>query len=178
MNLDQIKATITTVPDYPKPGIQFRDVTTLMQHDAAFKASIHHLAARFDDLKVDKVAGTEARGFVFGAPLAMALSVGFVPIRKANKLPREVIRQEYELEYGKDMLELHRDAVEPGDRILLIDDLLATGGTMLATAALVRQLGGVVENAGFVVDLPALGGRERLQQAGIRCHTLCEFEGD
>ena len=178
MSSEQIKAAITTVPNYPKPGIQFRDVTSLMQDNKAFKTSIDMLAEKYQGMDFDRVAGTEARGFIFGAPLAIALGIGFVPVRKPNKLPRKVISESYELEYGIDTLEMHHDSIFHGEKILMIDDLLATGGTMLATANLIRQLGGVVEYAGFVVSLPDLGGEEKLAQQGIICHSLCQFEGD
>lgn len=178
MTIEYIKSAIKTVPDYPKPGVQFRDVTSLMQDGKAFAACIDMLAAHYQNHGFDKIAGTEARGFIFGAPLAKALGCGFVPVRKFNKLPRAVIRQSYQLEYGEDVLELHQDAIHHGENVLLMDDLLATGGTMLATAKLVRQLGGKVEHAAFVINLPDLGGFQRLVEQGIICHYLCEFEGD
>ncbi|GAA0364938.1 adenine phosphoribosyltransferase [Bowmanella denitrificans] len=173
-----IKSAIKTVPDYPKPGVQFRDVTSLMQDGKAFSTCIDMLASHYQHHGFDKIAGTEARGFIFGAPLAKELGCGFIPVRKSNKLPRAVIRQSYQLEYGEDVLELHQDAISQGEKILLMDDLLATGGTMLATAQLVRQLGGLVDHAAFVVNLPDLGGHKRLTEQGILCHCLCEFEGD
>jgi adenine phosphoribosyltransferase len=126
----------------------------------------------------DKVAGTEARGFLFGAPLAIELGIGFIPVRKPRKLPREVISESYELEYGTDSLEIHRDAVKPGERVLMLDDLLATGGTMIATANLIRRLGGVVEHAGFVISLPELGGEQKLTDYGVTSFSICEFEGE
>lgn len=178
MSAELVKAAIKTVPDYPKPGIQFRDVTSLMQDKTAFKRAIELLAEFYSDYEFDQIAGTEARGFIFGAPLAIALGVGFVPVRKPNKLPRKVISERYELEYGSDMLEMHHDSVFQGERVLMIDDLLATGGTMLATANLIRQLGGVVEHAGFVVSLPDLGGETKLAENGISCRSICQFEGD
>lgn len=178
MSAEIVKKAITTVPDYPKPGIMFRDVTSLMQDSSAFKHSIELLAEQYSSYTFDRVAGTEARGFIFGAPLAIELGIGFVPVRKPNKLPRKVISESYELEYGIDTLEMHHDSVFHGEKILMIDDLLATGGTMLATANLIRQLGGVVEHAGFVVSLPDLGGEGKLAQSGIQCHSICQFEGD
>ena len=126
----------------------------------------------------NKVAGTEARGFLFGAPLAIEMGIGFVPVRKPNKLPREVVSECYELEYGTDTLEIHKDAIQPGDKVLLIDDLLATGGTIAASAKLIRRLGGEVEHAGFIINLPDLGGREKLDQIGVESFSLCEFEGE
>lgn len=178
MTTELVKGAIVAVPDYPKPGIMFRDVTSLMQDAKAFKASITMLAEKYSTLKFDCIAGTEARGLIFGAPLAVELGVGFVPVRKPNKLPREVISESYQLEYGEDSLEMHKDAVLHGERVLMIDDLLATGGTMMATANLIRQLGGVVEHAGFVVSLPDLGGEDKLEEHGIKTWSICQFEGD
>lgn len=178
MSADYIKSVIKTVPDYPKPGIMFRDVTSVLEDHTAYSKSIELLLEQFRPLNFDKVAGTEARGFLFGAPLAIELGIGFVPVRKPNKLPRETIGETYELEYGMDTLEIHKDAINPGERVLMIDDLLATGGTMVATANLVRKLGGIVEHAGFVISLPDLGGIEKLQQVGVTSHALCEFEGE
>lgn len=178
MTSDTIKAVINTIPDYPKPGIQFRDVTSLMRDKTAFKRSIEMLAEFYSGLSFDHVVGTEARGFIFGAPLAIELGVGFIPVRKPNKLPGKVISESYELEYGTDTLEMHHDSVFEGDHVLMIDDLLATGGTMLATAKLIRQLGGIVTHAGFVVSLPDLGGVQKLQAEGIECRSICQFEGD
>ncbi|GGD56176.1 adenine phosphoribosyltransferase [Lacimicrobium alkaliphilum] len=178
MSAEYIKSVITTVPDYPRPGVQFRDVTSVMQDKKAFASCIDLLAEHYQSHQFDKIAGTEARGFIFGAPLAKALGAGFVPVRKFNKLPRAVIQQSYELEYGSDVLELHRDAIGSNEKVLLLDDLLATGGTMLATATLVRQLGGIVEHAAFVINLPDLGGAAKLSEQKINCHFLCEFEGD
>lgn len=156
----------------------FRDVTSLMQDAKAFKLSIQLLADYYQSYDFDRIAGTEARGFIFGAPLAVELGIGFVPVRKPNKLPRKVIREDYQLEYGEDSLEMHHDAVFHGEKVLMIDDLLATGGTMMATAKLIRQLGGVVEHAGFVVSLPDLGGGNKLSEMGIKSFSICEFEGD
>ena len=178
MSADYIKSVIKTVPDYPKPGIMFRDVTSVLEDHTAYSKSIELLLEQYRPLNFDKVAGTEARGFLFGAPLAIELGIGFVPVRKPNKLPRETIGETYELEYGMDTLEIHKDAINPGERVLMIDDLLATGGTMVATANLIRKLGGIAEHAGFVISLPDLGGIEKLQQAGVACHALCEFDGE
>lgn len=174
----QIKSHIRTIADYPKPGIQFRDVTTLMQSPEAFKASIDLLAERFCDANFDYIVGTEARGFIFGAPLAYALNKGFIPVRKPNKLPGEVITEHYDLEYGQDTLQMHNNAIAKGNRILMVDDLLATGGTMLATANLIRQLGGVVEHAAFIVSLPELNGAAKLQASGVSCYSVCQFDGE
>lgn len=173
-----IKACIKAIPDYPKPGILFRDVTSLIENPAAFHQSIQLLAEPFKNKGYTKVVGTEARGFLFGAPVALALGLGFVPVRKPGKLPRATLAQSYELEYGEDTLEIHQDALSTGDKVLLIDDLLATGGTIEATAKLVRALGADVEDAAFVVALPDLGGIERLQSVGLKSYYLCEFEGD
>ncbi|RDV24710.1 adenine phosphoribosyltransferase [Alteromonas aestuariivivens] len=178
MTAEYIKSTVKTVPDYPKPGIQFRDVTSVLEDHKAFRGCIDLLVTKYQSYGFNKVAGTEARGFLFGAPLAIELGVGFVPVRKPNKLPREVVSESYELEYGMDTLEIHKDAIQPGDKVLLIDDLLATGGTIAASASLIRQLGGIVEFAGFVIGLPDLGGYQKLQAAGIEPYTICEFEGD
>lgn len=178
MTVELVKSAIKTVPDYPKQGIMFRDVTSLMQNAAAFKSSIKLLAEYYSAFNFDCIAGTEARGLIFGAPLAMELGVGFIPVRKPNKLPREVISESYQLEYGEDSLEMHKDAVLHGEKVLMIDDLLATGGTMMATANLIRQLGGVVEHAGFVVSLPDLGGELKLSEHGVKPFSICQFEGD
>ena len=178
MTTEIVKSAIKTVPDYPKPGIMFRDVTSLMQDATAFKASIKMLAEYYSEYSFDCIAGTEARGLIFGAPLAMELGIGFIPVRKPNKLPREVIRESYQLEYGEDSLEIHKDAILHGEKVLMIDDLLATGGTMMATANLIRQLGGVVEYAGFVVSLPDLGGEQKLAEHGIKSYAICQFDGD
>ncbi|MCK5920037.1 adenine phosphoribosyltransferase [Ferrimonas aestuarii] len=181
MNQDKltlIKDSIKTVPDYPKPGIMFRDVTSMMENAEAFTASIELLTEEFSGLGITKIVGTEARGFLFGAPLAIALGVGFVPVRKPGKLPRKTIGQSYDLEYGQDTLELHVDAIEAGDKVLVVDDLLATGGTIEATVSLIRSLGGEVEHAAFVISLPDLGGEAKLKDLGLKITTLCEFEGD
>ncbi|MGL4485643.1 MAG: adenine phosphoribosyltransferase [Yersinia sp. (in: enterobacteria)] len=175
--LELIKNSIKTVPDYPKVGILFRDVTSLLEDPLAYAASIELLVARFLDSGVTKVVGTEARGFLFGAPVALSLGVGFVPVRKPGKLPRETISESYALEYGTDELEIHTDSIKPGDNILIIDDLLATGGTVEATVNLIRKLGGEVTNAAFVINLPELGGEERLTQQGIHCYSLVSFDG-
>ncbi|MFT4937603.1 MAG: adenine phosphoribosyltransferase [Paraglaciecola sp.] len=173
-----IKSVIKTVPDYPKPGILFRDVTSILEDHKAYTLSIELLVKHFAPMKFDKVAGTEARGFLFGAPLAIELGIGFIPVRKPKKLPRAVISESYELEYGTDTLEIHQDAVKPGEKVLMLDDLLATGGTMIATANLIRRLGGIVEHAGFVISLPALGGEQKLIEHGVISHSICQFEGE
>ncbi|WP_100644647.1 adenine phosphoribosyltransferase [Alteromonas facilis] len=178
MTTEYIKSVVKTIPDYPKPGIQFRDVTSVLEDHTAFSSCLSLMVEHFGPMKFDKVAGTEARGFLFGAPLAIELGIGFIPVRKPGKLPRDVVSESYELEYGMDTLEIHSDAVKPGERVLMIDDLLATGGTMIATANLIKRLGGIVEHAGFVISLPDIGGEKRLADHGIKAFTLCEFEGE
>jgi len=175
---EYIKSVVKTVPDYPKPGILFRDVTSVLEDHKAFSSCISLLLEKYQGMGFNKVAGTEARGFLFCAPLAIEMGIGFVPVRKPNKLPREVVSECYELEYGTDTLEIHKDAIQPGDKVLLIDDLLATGGTIAASAKLIRRLGGEVEHAGFIINLPDLGGREKLDQIGVESFSLCEFEGE
>lgn len=160
--MDHLKALIRDVPDFPIPGILFRDVTPLLRDPRGLTEVVEHLAAEFRGAGVELVVGIESRGFIFGAPLAMALGAGFVPVRKPGRLPHEKIRREYALEYGTNTLELHADAVEPGQRVLVVDDLLATGGTARASAHLVEELGGVVAGVAFVVELSFLGGREVL----------------
>jgi len=169
---------IRTIPDYPKPGIQFRDISTLLLSPEGLSRSIKELASHYREAPPAIVAGIEARGFIFGAPLAMELGVGFIPIRKRGKLPGKTISRAFELEYGTDVIEIHEDALEEGQEVLVIDDLLATGGTAGAAVELVRECGGVVKRCGFVVVLPELGGMQRLKSAGCEVHSLCEFEGD
>lgn len=176
--VDNIINNIKAVPDYPKPGIMFRDVTSLMQNGEAFAQVIDFFKQKYADSGITTVVGTEARGFIFGAPLAYAMGVSFVPVRKPGKLPREVISQDYVLEYGTDTIEIHTDALGEGDNVLLVDDLLATGGTMEATAQLVRQLGGKVHGAAFVVTLPDLGGEKRLADLSVDISALVSYEGE
>jgi adenine phosphoribosyltransferase len=177
MSMPELAKLVRAIPDYPKPGILFRDVTTLLKHPVGFRATVDALVARYRDARIDKVAGIEARGFILGAPLAYALGVGFVPLRKKGKLPGERIGHDYELEYGTDRVEMHLDAVGPGERVLVVDDLIATGGTAEAGVRLVGLVGGVVVECAFVIDLPELGGRKRLEAAGHQVFTLIEFEG-
>lgn len=178
MSAEYIKSVIHTIPDYPKKGILFRDVTSVLEDHNAFTASISLMLEKFGPMNFDKVAGTEARGFLFGTPLAIELGIGFIPVRKPGKLPRETISETYELEYGTDTLEIHADAVKPGERVLMIDDLLATGGTIVATANLIRRLGGIAEHAGFVITLPDLGGEQKLSEHGVESYSICGFEGE
>ena len=167
-----IKDSIKTIPDYPKPGIMFRDITGLTGNSLAYTASIDLLVKRYLDKGITKVVSAEARGFLFGAPVALALGVGFIPVRKSGKLPRKTISETYDLEYGSDELEIHADSINSFDRILIVDDLLATGGTIEATVKLIRRLGGVVEKAAFIMALPELGGKQRLAKDGIDCYSL------
>ena len=172
-----LRASIRTIPDYPKPGILFRDITTLLGDARAFRQAVDALVQPFAGLKLDKVAGIEARGFILGGAVAHQLSVGFIPVRKKGKLPHHTRAVEYALEYGVDTIEIHLDAVAPGERVILVDDLIATGGTALAAVELLRQAGADIVAAAFVVDLPDLGGADRLRAAGIAVSTLVAFEG-
>ncbi|GAB2672643.1 adenine phosphoribosyltransferase [Paenibacillus thermoaerophilus] len=167
------KPYIRVIPDFPQPGIRFKDITTLLKDGAAYRAVIDQLVERYKDEKIDLIAGPEARGFVIGAPLAYALGVGFVPIRKSGKLPGETIESSYDLEYGKDKLSMHRDAITPGQNVLIADDLLATGGTIRTTIDLVRQLGGNVVGAAFLIELTYLNGRDKLE--GIEVTSLVKY---
>lgn len=174
---DDLRAFIRTVDGYPKPGIAFRDITTLLLDGPAFAASIEHMAAGIEN-PPDLIAGIEARGFIFGAALAVRLGCGLVLLRKKNKLPGRVIGINYALEYGQDRIEMHADAVTPGARVLLVDDLIATGGTALAGTDLLRSAGALVTQAAFAIDLPDLGGAARLRDAGVAVKALLAFEGD
>ena len=171
------KTAIRTIPDFPKPGIMFRDVTTLFGDDRAFRAAIDTMVGHYRGVRIDKVAGIEARGFILGGAIAHQLGVGFVPIRKKGKLPYGVLGEDYDLEYGKDRIEIHIDAVKEGDAVIIVDDLIATGGTAEAAAKLVRRSGGNIVGACFVIDLPDLGGAKKLEALGIKCHALMAFEG-
>ncbi len=173
-----IKQLIRTIPDHPKPGIQFRDITTLLLDPAGIRAAVEQLAAPFANSQIQKVAGVEARGFIFGLAVAMELNVGFVPIRKPGKLPWETVGEDYELEYGTDRVEVHRDAVRPGEKVLLVDDLIATGGTAAAAIRVIERVGGRVDACAFVIELPELGGRRRLETSGRRILSICSFEGE
>ncbi|QDX79929.1 adenine phosphoribosyltransferase [Denitratisoma sp. DHT3] len=173
-----IKSRIRTVPHYPKQGVMFRDITTLLKDPVGFRVTIGELVNRYAGTSIDRVAGIEARGFIVGAALAFQLGVGFVPIRKQGKLPAETVGHDYALEYGSDRIEMHVDSVSRGDRILLVDDLIATGGTAEAACKLIESMGGEIVECCFVIDLPDLGGRTRLEEQGHKVFALCEFEGD
>lgn len=173
-----IKSRIRTVAHYPHEGIMFRDITTLLKDPIGLRATIQEISNRYKGAEVDKVAGIESRGFIIGAPVAYELGVGFVPVRKRGKLPAETLGRDYQLEYGSDRIEVHLDAIQKGDRVLLVDDLIATGGTAEAAAALIQEMGGEVVECCFVIDLPDIGGRSRLEKQGFRVFALCEFAGD
>ncbi len=175
--MENLKRLIRTIPDYPKPGIMFRDITTLLGDSQGLKAAIAQLAEPWRTEPVDAVAAIEARGFIVGGAVADRLGCGFVPVRKKGKLPWRTLGQEYALEYGTDRIEIHEDAVRRGARVLIVDDLIATGGTAEAAAKLIRQSGGEVVGAAFIIDLPDLGGVRLLHGLGIRVHTLMAFEG-
>ena len=175
--MSDLKSLIRTIPDYPKPGIMFRDVTTLLGDAQGFKATIAQMAEPYRTVPSDAVAGIEARGFILGGAIADRLGCGFVPVRKKGKLPWKTLGQEYALEYGVDTIEIHEDAIRPGERILIVDDLIATGGTALAAAKLVERAEGDIVGAVFIVDLPELGGARLLKEAGIASHALMAFEG-
>jgi adenine phosphoribosyltransferase len=172
-----IKSVIRTIPDYPKPGIMFRDVTTLLGNARAFRTTVDLLVQPYAGMQIDKVAGIEARGFILAGAVAHQLSVGFVPVRKKGKLPWRTIGQTYDLEYGTDTVEIHEDAVAKGDSVLLVDDLIATGGTAEAAIKLIEKAGGTVVGCSFIIDLPELKGRRRLEKMGKKVLSLVEFEG-
>ena len=173
-----IKSRIRTIPHYPHQGIMFRDITTLLKDPVGLRATIHEIVSRYKNMKIDKVAGIESRGFIIGTPVAYELGLGFVPVRKKGKLPAETVGRDYELEYGTDRIEIHTDAIQKGDRVLLVDDLIATGGTAEAAAGLIQDMGGIVVECCFVIDLPDVGGKARLEKLGHKVFALCEFEGD
>ncbi len=175
--MNGIKAKIRTIPDYPKPGIMFRDITTLLNDPRGFRKTVDELVQPYAGIRIDKVAGIEARGFILGGAVAHQLSCGFIPVRKKGKLPFTTISQSYSLEYGTDQVEIHVDAVKAGDNVLLIDDLIATGGTAEAAIKLIRIAGGTVIGSSFIVDLPDLGGRKRLEAMDVEVLALCAFEG-
>jgi adenine phosphoribosyltransferase len=177
VNDTELADAIRSIPDYPKPGIIFRDITTLLSNPTAYSKAVELLTAPLRDLKIDKIVGLEARGFIFGGAVAQQLGIGFVPVRKKGKLPREVVSISYALEYGEDVMEMHVDAVEKGERVVVIDDLIATGGTAEAAIKLLQQQGAEVVGASFVIDLPDLGGKEKLVALGAEVRTLVEFAG-
>ena len=166
-DISSLRELVRDIPDWPRPGIVFRDITPLLAAPDAFALTIDELAAPYADEQIDKVIGVEARGFVFAAPIAYERRAGFVPVRKAGKLPWEIEREEYELEYGTDLLEVHRDAVHPGERVLIVDDVLATGGTAAATARLVERIDGEVVGLGFLLELAFLGGASQLENYDV-----------
>ncbi|HEY5409771.1 MAG TPA: adenine phosphoribosyltransferase [Caulobacteraceae bacterium] len=172
-----LKTAIRTIPDYPKPGIMFRDITTLLGDARAFRRAVDELVQPFAGRKIDKVAGIEARGFILGGAVAHQLSVGFIPLRKKGKLPHKTVSVEYALEYGTDTIEMHLDACMAGEKVMLIDDLIATGGTAMAALKLLQGAGAEVVAAGFVIDLPELGGADKLRAAGVPVSSLIAFEG-
>ena len=176
----KITSMIRTIPDYPKKGIMFRDITTLIKDSSGFRAVIEAMAQRYKNefTDFDIIAGIESRGFIIGGALSYALGKGFIPIRKKGKLPAEVISHEYKLEYGTDIIEIHKDAVNKGDRVLIVDDLCATGGTALAAIALVEKLEGRISEVSFIVDLPDLQGSKKIKEKGYSVYTLIEFEGE
>ena len=176
--LDYVRSTVRQVPDFPKPGILFLDITTATKDAKAMNLMIDFLYEKFKDEKIDYVAGIESRGFIFGAPLACRLNAGFVPIRKPNKLPADTIKESYSLEYGTDTIEMHADAVKAGDRVLVIDDLLATGGTAVAACNLVKKAGGDVVAAAFIIELDPLKGREKIEAKGVKVVSMLNYDLD
>ena len=172
-----IKSHIRTIKNYPIKGVMFRDITTLLNNSGGFRAAIDEFVNRYKDIKIDKIVAIESRGFIIAAPLAYLLNVGLVLIRKPGKLPSKTIDQDYELEYGTDRIEVHMDAINKGDKVLIVDDLIATGGTAEATVKLVKKMRGEIIECCFVIDLPDIGGRARLENMGQKVFTLCEFEG-
>lgn len=173
-----LKSRIRTIPHYPKPGVMFRDITTLLKDPDGIRLVVDRLAQRYGAESIDKVAAIEARGFILGAPLAYQLGRGFVPVRKRGKLPAATVGQDYALEYGTDRIEIHVDAIVPGEKVLLVDDLMATGGTAEAAVMLIRKMGGNIVACCFAIELPDLGGRQRLEKLGCDVHALCTFEGE
>jgi len=173
-----IKSRIRTIENYPIEGVMFRDITTLLKDPIGLRSSIDAFVDRYKDLQIDKVVAIESRGFIIGAPLAYLLNIGLVLIRKPGKLPSDTIKQNYELEYGTDCIEVHTDAINEGDKVLIVDDLIATGGTAEAAVKLVHKMNGEVIECCFVIDLPDIGGRARLENMGEKVFTLCEFEGE
>jgi len=176
--IDTIKSKIRTIPNWPKQGVMFRDITTLLKDKEGFNQMIEVLVERYKGQHIDLVAGIEARGFILGGAIAHRLGIGFVPIRKKGKLPGKVVSIGYGLEYGKDTIEIHEDAIDGNSHILLVDDLIATGGTALAACQLIEKLGGKIVECCFIVDLPDLGGKKKILDAGYKVFNLVEFEGE
>ena len=174
----QLTDFIRTIPDYPKKGILFRDITSLLNNPEGLKMAIDQLAERYKGQKIDHIAAIDSRGFLFAAPLAYLTGAELVLIRKKGKLPREVFSEDYDLEYGSNTLEIHTDDIRPGDRVLLVDDLIATGGSAEAAVKLIRRCGGDIVECAFIIELPALKGKEKLAKLGCRSYALCQFEGD
>jgi len=174
---ETLLSSIRNIPDYPKPGIMFRDITTLLGNAAAFRRAVDELVHPYAGLKVDKIAGIEARGFILGGAMAHQLSAGFIPIRKKGKLPHATVSVAYSLEYGLDEMEMHKDALVAGEKVILVDDLIATGGTAEGAVKLLRQMGADIAAACFVIDLPDLGGRKKLEDLGVTVRTLLSYEG-
>ncbi len=174
---DDLTSAIRSISDYPKPGIVFRDISTLLGNARAFRRSVDELVHPYAGSKIDQIAGIEARGFILGGAIAHQLSAGFIPIRKKGKLPHDTVRVAYSLEYGVDEMEMHRDAVTPGEKVILVDDLIATGGTAEGAVKLLRQMGAEVVAACFVIDLPELGGRKKLEELDVTVRTLVSFDG-
>ncbi len=175
--MNDLAQSIRTIPDYPKPGVQFRDITTMLGDARAFRRAVDELVQPLAGTKIDKVAGIEARGFILGGAVAHQLSAGFVPVRKKGKLPHTTVSIAYSLEYGIDEMEMHQDALKPGERVILVDDLVATGGTAVGAAQLLRRLGADIVAACFVLDLPDLGGAKKLAAMGVPVRSLIAFEG-
>ena len=173
-----IKSKIRTIKNYPIDGVMFRDITTLFKDPEGLREAINIFAERYKDMQIDKIAAIESRGFLIGAPLAYLLNVGLVLIRKPGKLPAETIKQDYKLEYGSDQIEIHIDAIKKGERVLIVDDLIATGGTVEAAVKLVQKMKGEVLECCFIIDLPDIGGSRKLESMGQNVFSLCEFEGD
>lgn len=173
---DTIKKAIRTVPDWPQQGVQFRDITTALQDRTVFRKLVDAFVHRYHDQAIDAVAAVDARGFIIGAPLAYELNAAFVPVRKKGKLPFDTLVEEYQLEYGSASVELHRDAFKSGDRVVLVDDLIATGGTMLAASRLLQRIGAEIVEAAAIIDLPSLGGSKKLREQGLSIFTVCSFE--
>ncbi|RTZ43116.1 adenine phosphoribosyltransferase [Candidimonas sp. SYP-B2681] len=175
---DYVRKAIRSVPDWPRPGVTFRDITPVLQDPRSFRVLVDMFVYRYMRQRLDLVAGVDARGFILGSVLAYELNLGFVPVRKKGKLPFQTVAEEYSLEYGNATVEMHTDSVRPGQRVLLIDDLIATGGTMLAAAKLLQRLGANVVEAAAIIDLPELGGSEALKETGLDIYTVCSFNND